>query len=241
MKKVVILSLLGLVGFTTFFLISGFHIHQNTLEKISMDMDTRKAEAGKLTQLKASIYFHQNGRMITRFNAPLDIVVINNSKGDLNIYNPKENTVAQKFNYTYSTENSSIYYFLKGNANDLGLKALGFKLNSSKIDKEYLVTNWLPSVEYMKYFSTVELVFKQNAPIYIKFIGTNAKVVKKSYYYNYKKIYNLNFPETITNIYFNDKGDSSIEKVSYSNLKLNTEANNSYFDFIIPSNAKLIK
>ena len=93
----------------------------------------------------------------------------------------------------------------------------------------------------MKYFSSVELVFNQNVPVYIKFIGTNAKTVKKSYYYNYKKIYSLNFPETITNIYFNDKGDSSIEKVSYSNLKLNTEANNSYFDFIIPSNAKLIK
>jgi hypothetical protein len=53
MKKVVILSLLGLVGITTFFLVSGFHIHQNTLEKISMDMDTRKTEADKFPQLKA--------------------------------------------------------------------------------------------------------------------------------------------------------------------------------------------
>lgn len=223
------------------FTIFGFKSIQENFERISLNMQSRKVSNGKLIITNADIFYNAEGKMITHVLSPIETIIINNSKGDLSIYNPTVNQVYKDFNYTQGTETSSLYFFFKDKNNELGLRSLGFMLNSSKFENGFLITNWSPPIQYMKLFSSVELVYQQNKPIFLKFTNNKNQVIKRSYFYNYTKVLNFNFPLAITHIEYSEKGDSTIEKTVYSNIKINSLANSSYFDYNIPSSAKLIK
>ena len=228
----------------TVFLVLGlfsFKSIEENFERISLTMQSRKVLNGKLIITNADLFYNSEGKMVTHILAPFETIIINNVKGDLSIYNPIENYVYKDYNYTQGTETSSLYYFLKDKNNELGLRALGFKLNTSKFENGFLITTWLPPAQYMKIFSIVELVYQQGKPIFTKFINNKNFVIKRSYYYNYTKVFNYNFPLAITHIEYSEKGDSIVEKTVYSNIKVNNLATNSYFDYQIPASAKIVK
>ncbi len=218
-----------------------FKTANDNFEQISMTMLSKKSVKGKLVVTNADVFYNIEGKMVTHVLTPIETIVINNSKGDLSIYNPKENSVYKDFNYMQSTETSTLYYFLKDKNNELGLRSLGFTLKGTKFENGYMITTWMPSTNYMKLFSSVELVYQQGKPIFTKFINNKNQVIKRSYYYNYTKVFNINFPSSITNINYFENGDSTVEKTVFSNIKVNGNANSSYFNYTIPANAKLIK
>lgn len=219
----------------------GFTQQAALFDSIEMSFESKKLVNNKKTIATGKVYYNKSGKMVTHIFAPAEIMAINNEKGDLLIYNPKQNEVAQEFNYTYSTQTTALYYFLKDPNNQLGLKSLGFTLKSSKFDKEYLITTWMPPANYIKQFKEAELVFQNNIPVYLKFVGHNNKPIKKSYYYNYKKVFNKQFPLAVTDISFTETGDSIVEKTTYSNIKLNNEVDAGMLNYQIPLNAKNIK
>lgn len=223
-----------------FLLLFSFKSNNEILEKISLTVQSKKVAAGKLTITNADIYYSVDGKMVTHVLAPFESIIINNSKGDLSIYNPIENEVYKDFNYNQGTETTSLYYFLKDKNNELGLRSLGFTLKSSKFENGFLITIWNPPIQYIKLFSSAELVYQKGIPVFLKFTNNKNKVVKRSYYYNYTKVLSLNFPLFITNINYFDNGDSSVDRSIYSNIKVNAIATNSYFNYVIPANAKLI-
>jgi outer membrane lipoprotein-sorting protein len=219
----------------------GFSQQAAVFNCIEMSFESKKLANGKKTLATGKIYYEKSGRMVSHIFSPSEIIIINNEKGDLLIYNPKLNEVAQEFNYTYSTQTTALYFFLKDQNNQLGLKSLGFTLKNSKFDKDYLITTWLPPANYIKHFKEAELVFQNNIPVYLKFVGHNNKPLKKSYYYNFKKVFNKQFPLAVTDIFYAENGDSSVEKTSYSQIKLNNEVNAGMLNFQIPLNAKNVK
>lgn len=209
--------------------------------KISMSMLNRKVQNGKLITLKSELFYRNDGRMVTHFTFPYEIVSINNAKGDLLVYNPKLNSVAKEYNYIYSSETSALYYFLKDNTNELGLRSLGFKLSKSSFENGHMVTLWDAPFEYTKAFKNVELVYKDGSPVFMKFIDMKGSPIKKTYFYNYKRIAGANFPTTITQIYYNAPGDSIVEKISYDNILVNEACTSPYFDYKIPTDAQTVK
>jgi len=229
---VTVFSVLGLFSFKS--------IEEN-FEKISLNMQSKKVVNGKLIITNADIFYNAEGKMVTHILAPFETIIINNTKGDLSIYNPSQNQVYKEYNFTQGTETSSLYFFLKDKNNELGLRTLGFRLNTSKFENGFLITTWFPPAQYMKLFSSVELVYQQGKPVFLKFINNKNFVIKRSYYYNYTKVLNYNFPLSITHIEYREKGDSIIEKTVYSNIKVNNLSANSYFDYNIPANAKIVK
>lgn len=218
-----------------------FKTANENFEKISVTMQSKKSAKGKLIVTNADIFYNVDGKMVTHVLSPIETIVINNSKGDLSIYNPSENSVYKDFNFMQSTETSTLYYFLKDKNNELGLRSLGFTLKGTKFENGYMITTWMPSTNYMKLFSAVELVYQQGKPVFTKFINNKNQVIKRSYYYNYSKVFNINFPLAITHINYFENGDSTVEKTVFSNVKVNGNVSSSYLDFTIPSNAKLIK
>jgi outer membrane lipoprotein-sorting protein len=227
----------------TVFLVLGllsFKSIEENFERISLNMLSKKVINGKLIITNAEMFYNDQGKMVTHILAPFETFIINNTKGDLSIYNPKENQVYKDYNFTQGTETSSLYYFLKDKNNELGLRTLGFRLNTSKFENGFLITTWFPPAQYMKLFSAVELVYQQGKPVFLKFVNNNNFVVKRSYYYNYTKVLNYNFPLAITHIEYGEKGDSIIEKTVFSNIKVNNSATSSYFDYVIPANAKVV-
>jgi outer membrane lipoprotein-sorting protein len=223
------------------FTFSSFRINNENFDRISLTMQSKKVANGKLIITNSNIYYNTEGKMVTHVLKPFEAIIINNTKGDLSIYNPTENQVYKEYNFTQGTETSSLYFFLKDKNNELGLRSLGFKLSTSKFENGLLITTWLPPAQYMKLFSSVELVYQQSKPIFLKFINNKNFVIKRSYYYNYTKVLNYHFPLAITHIEYSEKGDSTIEKTVYSNIRVNESVNNSYFDYTIPANAKVIK
>ena len=204
-------------------------------------MVTRKAEKGKTSSVKADMYYQTTGDLVTHFVSPVEYILINNSKGDLKMYDPKKNTVLQQSNLMYSTQSTHFYYFLQNRQSDMGLKAIGFKLNDTKMEKGLLVTEWLPPMDAVASLSKVKLVHEGQEPIFMSYIGTNGKPVKNIYYYKYQQLGSVNFPTAVTSINYFTKGDSTIEKTTYSDFKLNEAANSSYFTFKVPANAKALK
>jgi outer membrane lipoprotein-sorting protein len=221
--------------------IFSFKSIEENFERISLNMQSKKVLNGKLIITNADVFYNAEGKMVTHILAPFETIIINNIKGDLSIYNPKQNQVYKDYNFTQGTETSSLYYFLKDKNNELGLRTLGFRLNTSKFENGFLITTWFPPANYIKLFSSVELVYQNGKPIFLKFVNNKNFVIKRSYYYNYTKILNYNFPLAITHIEYGENGDSTIEKTVYSNIKVNNQATNSYFDYNIPANAKIIK
>ena len=225
----------------SFFLFSSFYF-KKTLEKISMSVSTRTLEKGKVINVKGDMYYSvYGGLMVTHITFPVEYVMITNSKGELKIYNIKENNVVQGQSAGSSSENSFLYYFLSGKIQDMGLKNMGFQLKGSKIDENRVITKWLPNIENFSKIGSAELVHEDYFPIYLAYLDVKKKPLQKIYYYNYQKTAELSIPLTITEIVYIGKKDSIITKRTYSDIKTNEQVDDTWFHFKIPANASIVK
>jgi len=212
---------------------------QMKIEKLKLEMVAKTLHNKKSIVIKSDVYYRVNGGlMVTKSNYPSEQITITNSNGEFKHFDFKTNTATVTQGLDLSSENSIFYNFLSGNINDMGLTKLGFKLKSTKADKKMIVTNWVS--EDNPELSKVELVHENSLPIFICFYDKNNKPLQKSFYSNYQFIGNLKMPLTITEFEYVGINDSVVSKKTYSNPKLNSEVEDTYFSFKIPSNAKFI-
>lgn len=212
------------------------------VERISMRLTSKTLQNGKSITTQAVMYYRlAGGLLVTHITAPLEYLAITNDKGEFKMYDIKANTVSQMQGADFSSENSFVHDFLRGNTNDMGLRALGFKLKNSKVEDNLVITNWTPSLQADPKISRVELVHENYAPIYMAFFGKKDKPLSKIYYYNYKRTGDLNLPLTITEFQYHPNGDSSITKKTYSDILTNEQVDEKWLNFKIPENAKIVK
>jgi len=84
------------------------------------------------------------------------------------------------------------------------------------------------------------LVHQLQNPIYMDYRDKNNKIIRKVYYYGYRKLYQYSFPSTTTEIIYNSTTDSAVTKTIYNDFRINSDAANNYFGFKIPSTAHKI-
>lgn len=215
---------------------------QYIFQKISMEMETRSASAGKSTRMKASLYYTAEGKMITYFTEPYEMVIVNNKKGEIIIYNPKDNTVLQQQNYMLGTETNQLYFFLENKRNDLGLAAMDYTIRNTRLEDGLKITEWSPPMNLVKELSKVELVHERGNPIFMAYHAADGKVIKKMFFYNYTKVSDyISMPAVVTQIDFKTPSDSIVTKTSYTNFLINQQVSDSKLSFQIPSNAKNLK
>jgi outer membrane lipoprotein-sorting protein len=225
--------ILAVVGIST-----GFRYYFN-VQKISARMTTKSAQKGATSMVQADIFYQSSGKMITHFFDPVEYYMINTAKGEISVYDPKKNTVKQQQNYLYSTETSQLYYFLQNKKTDLGLKTMGFVVNSTRFEEDLMITRWNVPPSMTKMLREVELVHRGSNPIYMKYVGKDGKNAKKVFYYNYTSLSGLDFPQTITQIDFVGK-DSIVTKTTYSDIKVNQMVDDALLNYTIPPTAKVI-
>ncbi|HEX5001117.1 MAG TPA: hypothetical protein VFW78_01365 [Bacteroidia bacterium] len=184
-------------------------------------------------------YNSSGGMMITHFDSPKDNWIFLNSKGELRIYDPGSNSVIIEPNSGATSKANYMYYFLNGQTGDMGLKALGFSVTDSRFEDGLVITTWMPPSVMAGMMGKVELVHENYRPIYTGWYDLHEQCLLKTYYSDYTLIGNIAFPQTVTEIRF-AQGDSTIEKKTYSDIKLNSESEQLLFDFRIPQNAKII-
>jgi outer membrane lipoprotein-sorting protein len=220
---------------------SGFNFRQQKIDKISLDLISRALHNGKSVSVKSEVYYKSIGAtMVTHFTSPKEKVVITNGNGEYKDYDFSNNTVTLMQGIDYSSKNSLFYNFLAGSTGDMGLKASGFRLSDTKIEKKMVITTWVPVGENSAKIQKAEIVHENYLPIYVAFYGPNNQPLQKSFYSNYQQVGSVKMPFTITEFEYMSPTDSIITKRVYSNLKINTQVDEKFLDFKIPSSAKVV-
>ena len=212
------------------------------VQKVSMKMETKNLSKGMQVTINADIYYHYaEGKMIMHFINPIEYILITNNKGEAKIYNPKTNEVSLKMGFDFDTKNTLLYYFLANKQYDLGLKDLGFTLQSTSFDDGLMITKWKPPFSMNTAVGYVELVHEKYLPIYLAYYTSQNKLSKKIYYYDYAQVANVKVPVKVVEFNYFNENDSMVSKTTYSNIKYNEQAQSTYFNYKIPENAKVVE
>lgn len=214
---------------------------QYVFEKVSLDLYTRTARDGKMSITKAQIFYNADGDMISYYTEPDEVYISNTKKGDVIMYNIRENTVIQRQNYLFSTENNQLYFFLEKNKSDLGLSRMGFAITNTRFEDGLKITTWVPPLQMRSSVSKVELVHNKNNPVFLGYYDAAGGFQKKVYFYKYETYYGISIPTNLTQISFASPKDSIVSKTIYSNIKFDEEVTDEYFNFQIPSSVVVIK
>jgi hypothetical protein len=231
MKKILVLVLLA--AFSS-------PLSAQLFNNLSVDAELRKVNNSRIQNLSLTSYFDSSGKMVAIYNRPENLVIINDERGRVAIYDSNNNTVVQANNPYYSSRTNELYYFINNKKYDLGLSEIGFKMQESKVEDGLIVTEWIPPVDGMKYFSFIKLVHEDDNPIYLEYRNQDNEIIKKVYYYNYEYFNQLEIPTSVTTIDFVSENDSTVSKNIYSNFQFDTEENKEKLNYKVPSDAKNI-
>ncbi len=208
---------------------------------VSLHMELKKLINKKVLILKADVYYNIDGNMTLHYTYPQDHIFITNAKGEAKVYYPSTNQVMLQQNEAFSSENDVLYSFFTQNTSDMGMKQYGFVIKDTRYENELMITSWLPPTNLMNQIHNVEMAYENYLPIYTAIYNSKSKISKKVYYSSYTYVGQYSLPLKITEIEYLANGDSVITRKEYTNVKMGTEAENTYFNFKIPSNATLVK
>lgn len=211
-------------------------------DRIMMKMESQSLQGGKTSTVHGELfYLALDGKLITRIDGQVNQVMITNRYGELAIYNPGKNTVFRTQSLEYSSQNNLIFYFLHGKIHDLGLGEMGFRQQKIEFEDGLMITHWSPPSSINHLISYVELVHDDYVPIYAGYYDAGGELVKKVYYSDYEYYPDLILPTTLTEFNYLATGDSIINRVRFSDIRINRQAVSSWFDFEIPEDARIIE
>lgn len=222
------------------FTILQFSLAAQMFENVSVKANLRKVNNSRIQNLSLTSYFGASGKMVAIYDKPDNMVILNDEKGRVAIYDTDNNTVVKANNPYYSSRTNELYYFINNKKYDLGLSEIGFKMQDSKMEEGLIVTEWIPPIDGMKYFSFIKMVHDGDNPIYLEYRDQDNEVIKKVYYYNYEQFNYLEIPTAVTTINFLSENDSTVSKTTYSDLEFDSEMNRIKLNYKIPSDAKTI-
>ena len=224
-----------------FVVVFGSSFFINSTEAISLSFTSKILEKKKYLTVEGEVFFKKKGGILTtHLTKPFENVTIINADGDMKNYDVLENKLIQSSSALTSSESSYFWYFLNGNYNDLGFPKIGYVIKNTKVEDGVLITNWVPKEGLNSPILNIEMVYEKSLPIYIEFKGAKNKSLGKIFFSSYQKIGTLSLPLKITEIAYQDKGDSTVTSKTYYNPKINKDVNLTYLDFKIPANAKLV-
>ncbi len=222
-------------------IVFGSSFFNNNTEALSLSFTSKILEKKKYITVQGEVYFKkQGGILTTHLTKPFENVTIINSSGDMKNYDVLDNTLILSSSALNSSESSYFWYFLNGNYSDLGFSKIGYVIKNTKVEDGVLITNWVPKEGLNNPILNIEMVHEKSLPIYIEFKGAKNKSLGKIFFSSYQKIGTLSLPLKITEIAYQDKGDSTVTSKTYYNPKINKEVNATYLDFKIPANAKVV-
>ncbi len=234
MKKSIFLSLI-------FFINLCFFTVNAQERRFSANFELVKVNKGKKVTIKGEVHYNiETGKMVMVFSAPLKYIYISTSKGEAQIYQPKENTVSVKNDQNLSSKEDMLYYFVTNKTNDLGLLSVGYVIEKTTNEKGLVRKIWKNSNPKQK-IPKVEMVYKFQQPIYSAYFDAKENLKKKIFYSDYLSFGLYSVPMKIVEIDYVNAKDSTISKKTYSGVKTNKDAISPYYSYKVPANARVIK
>lgn len=205
---------------------------------ISLKQHTNILEnKNKLTN-EIDLFFDNDKLTMTKYyHSSPDYIMVVNALGEIKTYYPSKNEVVYNQISEMSSKRNLIYYFANNLTDHLGLADEGFSLISNTFEDNFYVTLWkAPSI--MRGINTVKMVFDNGFPIYSEYKTNKETILKKIYYLAYSDFERFKLPSKIIEISYLPSGDSIINRTVFSDVKVTSTTDNSYFNFKIPENAK---
>jgi hypothetical protein len=160
-----------------------------------------------------------------------------NALGEIKNYYPGTNQVDYLQVSEMSSKRNLISYFANNMTDNLGLAEDGFQLSSSAYEDQYYIAYWkAPSI--LKGIESVKMVFDNGQPVYSEYQANKKKILKRIYYTNYMDFTHFRLPLKIIEINYLPSGDSIINRTLFSDVKVSSTADDKYFNFKIPEDAK---
>ncbi len=211
------------------------------IEQLSLDMSVRTLFQGKSIHGTGEVYYRiKGGSMVTKMNYPVEQLIFTNALGEYKSYDMRSNAVMLSQGINFSSKNSFIYSFLSGETNDMGLSRLQYSLEDTRFEDDLVIKTWKASDDLVSKARKVEVAYNDFLPIFVGFYRNDGSVLQKTYYTNYQDVSYMKMPLTITEIEYLNDVDSTITQRKYSNLKVNTQVNEQWLNFTIPSDAKVV-
>ena len=205
---------------------------------ISLKQKTEILENKNKLTSDIDIFFNNDKLILTKYyHSSPSYIIITNALGEIKTYYPSRNEVTYKQLSEMSTKRNLIYYFANNLTDHLGLADEGYQLVSNFFENQYYVTNWkAPAIQNIN--GNVKMVFDNGLPIYSEHKINDKEIVRKIYYLNYNNFTQFRLPSKIIEINYLPKGDSIISRTVFSDVKVSSSPDNSFFNFKIPEDAK---
>jgi len=230
-------SFQGILLFLGFFLIN-VSLQAQQGSYISLKQQTEILENKKKISNEVDLFYDNNKQIITKYyHSAKEFILVTNALGEIKTYYPASNEVDYKQISELSSKRNLIYYFANNLTDDLGLVDEGFNLVSNTNENQFYVTLW-KAPSFLKGIETVKMVFENGLPVYSEYQASRKKIVKKTYYTNYKDFTQFRLPLKIIEISYLPSGDSIINRTLFSNIKVSSSPDGKYFNFKIPDDAK---
>ena len=204
--------------------------------RVAADVETKTVVGGKVITVTKTVYYTNNGRMVTRFHTPEDYWTVTTAKGELQAWFPATNEVLTSIEPDISSRLDLIALFLSGHIDDLGLSYYNYRVTASERDEEGYVKKTFVSPDPSR--PVVHIVYENYLPIYCDYTDAGGKVLSKKYLSSYKDHGRFLFPTRITDITYGQKRDSTVARTLYSSVRIDTD--DDAFGFQVPADAKPI-
>jgi hypothetical protein len=205
---------------------------------VSLKQQTEILENKKKISNEVDLFYDNNKQILTKYyHSAREFVMVTNALGEIKTYYPSSNEVDYKQISELSSKRNLIYYFANNLTDDLGLVDEGFNLSSNTYENQFYVTLW-KAPSFLTGIETVKMVFENGLPVYSEYQANKKKIIKKTYYTNYKDFTQFRLPLKIIEISYLPSGDSIINRTIFSNIKVSSSPDGKYFNFKIPDDAK---
>lgn len=211
---------------------------QSEVEFLSVDVSSRTLVKGISTTFNSEIHYRNDGRMVSLFENPEDMILLTNAEGEYQLYYPNKNQVSSKQDEALNTRISFFNHFVNGRTDDLGLRDLFFILKDATMEDGVLVNTYIPKQQGIGPIQSIQLVSRDYQPIYLGYQDYDEKTLRKVYFSDYQDFGTFSLPLTTTEINFLAENDSTITQTSYKNIRLNEAADLEKVNFVVPQTAE---
>ena len=209
-------------------------------QRLSADVTTRQVVNNKMLRIERQLYYTVGGDLVVHYTHPQEYYMKTNRLGEVLIYQPSVNEVAMLQDKAMADQSEVFMLFLSPDRANLNLTRMGFVLQKVEKQGRRVVKTFTPTQLEDKIYSKAVVVTEQDRPIFCAFYDRSDRVVRKTYYSDYTTLPALTFPSRVTQIAYDNAGDSTIRREEYKNIKTAGFAADAPFDFHVPASARRV-
>jgi hypothetical protein len=222
---------LAAILISTFFAVSSL---AQPLETISASFE-REFTQGDLTEaLSGLLYCQLPDKVTLRVMSPVNQWILF-EKNLTTIYYPEDKT-AFRITSRISPYPPFAQSLAAAQEADYGLSHIGYRPTDYEVRGDTIISYWTPPKSLVRLLGETVLKIHENKIIYIESRSAGGKVMRRSLNIRHECLKGTHFPtEILTTEYF--KEDSTVERVSFSHLVIDSLLPQEVMSFCVPSDA----